>query len=249
MAFTVRDYQDLLHLLEQHPNWQRQLRELLLPDELLELPKIVRELAEAQRRTEDRLAQLTARVDELTARMDALAEAQRRTEERLDALAEAQKHTEMRLQKLTDTVADMRGSLLEIKYREKAYAYFGYHLKRVRVVSLQELEDQLLTQLSPDEFRELLSLDLLVEGEFRQFPQRHVLLALEVSAVIDRNDVLRAARRATLLRRGGFFALPVVAGERVTEGALEQVHSDGVIVCENGICAFWEEALAKLGPV
>jgi hypothetical protein len=61
MAFTVDNFQDLLRLLEQHPEWRADLRLHVLSDELLELPSLVRQLVEAQGRTEQQLAALTAR--------------------------------------------------------------------------------------------------------------------------------------------------------------------------------------------
>jgi hypothetical protein len=64
---TINDLHDLVRLLREHPEWQAELRRLILTDELLELPSLVRQLVEAQRRTEEQVAQLT--------------EAQRRTEE------------------------------------------------------------------------------------------------------------------------------------------------------------------------
>ena len=45
MAFTVQDYQDLINLLAEHPEWKAELRHLLLSDELLALPEMVRDLA------------------------------------------------------------------------------------------------------------------------------------------------------------------------------------------------------------
>jgi hypothetical protein len=66
---TINDLHDLVRLLREHPEWQAELRRLILTDELLELPSLVRQLVEAQRRTEEQVAQLT--------------EAQRRTEEAL----------------------------------------------------------------------------------------------------------------------------------------------------------------------
>ena len=66
-------------------------------DEFRELRDIVKELAEAQRRTEERLERLEATVQELV-------EAQKRTEERLNQLAEAQRRTEERLNRLEATV-------------------------------------------------------------------------------------------------------------------------------------------------
>ena len=115
MPFTVRDFHDFVAILEKKPEWRAELRRLILTDDILRLPEIVKELveaqkrteeelrslsskvdslAEAQRRTEEELRNLTARVDSLTqrvdsltARVDSLAEAQRRTEEELKSLA------------------------------------------------------------------------------------------------------------------------------------------------------------------
>ena len=58
MAFTVRDFRDLVALLEQHPEWRAELRRLVLTEELLALPQVVRELVDAQQRTEQRLERL-----------------------------------------------------------------------------------------------------------------------------------------------------------------------------------------------
>ncbi|MGB9757562.1 MAG: hypothetical protein ACPLZE_03715, partial [Candidatus Bipolaricaulaceae bacterium] len=89
MAFTVRDFQDLVRLLREHPEWREELRALLLSAELLSLPELVRGLGEkldrlsaAQLKAEERLA----RLEELVAE---LAQAQARTEERLAELAHA----------------------------------------------------------------------------------------------------------------------------------------------------------------
>lgn len=43
MAFTLRDFRDLLGLVEQHPEWRAELRRMSLSEELLNLPELVRE--------------------------------------------------------------------------------------------------------------------------------------------------------------------------------------------------------------
>jgi hypothetical protein len=125
MTFTVRDYQDLLRLLNAHPEWREELRRAILSDDFLALPRIVRELAEAQRRTEEQLAILGRRVDELAEaqkrteeqlailgrRVDELAEAQRRTEEQVRELAAAQKRTEERLDRVEVELGKTRSEL------------------------------------------------------------------------------------------------------------------------------------------
>ena len=120
MTFTVHDYHEVVRLLREHPELRVELRHLLLPDDLLDLPAVMRELAMAQQRTEEQLAQLTARVDSLAAaqqrteeRLEQLAAAQQRTEERLEQLVAAQQRTEEQLEQLgRRTRTDRRSAAL-----------------------------------------------------------------------------------------------------------------------------------------
>ncbi|MCD6513562.1 MAG: hypothetical protein J7L07_01420, partial [Candidatus Odinarchaeota archaeon] len=68
------------------------------------LSETVDKLAEAQRRTEERL-------DRLSETVDKLAEAQRRTEERLNELAEAQRRTEEQINRLSEAVRNLSVSV------------------------------------------------------------------------------------------------------------------------------------------
>lgn len=196
------------------------------------------ELAEAQRRTEERLG--------------GLVEAQRRTEERLGELAEAQRRTEETLNKLIARVdrievrlGGLVGDNLERKYREKAFSYFGQILRPVHPVSLQDLLPQLEAQLSESEVDELLPLDLLLRGRARQLADRpEVWLALEVSAVVDDADVERAARRARLLRKAGLPTAAAVAGEEVTKDAAQLALQRKVLLLQDGQRFNWREALS-----
>src|SRR5881398_2051250 len=93
MAFTVEDFQDLVRLLEERPEWRAELRRLLLPDEVLRLPAVLQELAErvqqlatAQQRTEQEVASLRESVHALTEAQQQLTEAQQRTEATLQVL-------------------------------------------------------------------------------------------------------------------------------------------------------------------
>jgi len=55
MPFTVEEFQDLIRLLEQHPEWRAELRRHVLSDELLELPAVTRCARAAWRRPSARL--------------------------------------------------------------------------------------------------------------------------------------------------------------------------------------------------
>jgi hypothetical protein len=72
MPFSVEDFHDLVRLLAEHPEWRAELLQLVLSDELLELPALVRQLvervgtlADAQERTEARLKNVEGDVADL----------------------------------------------------------------------------------------------------------------------------------------------------------------------------------------
>ena len=251
MRFTVEEFHDLIKLLEEKPEWREDLRRLVLTDELLKLPEAFRELVEVQRRTEERIEALTERLETLGKRVEELAVAQRRTEERLESLAEKIETLTTHMDtlatahgRLEDRVGKMMGQMLELLYAKRAGAYFGRFLRRVQVVETHSLEDRLESELSPGEFNDLLLLDLLVKGRLRHAPEeREVWLAVEISATVDRTDVERAARRARLLRKAGYQAIPVAAGEKTTLGAEEAARLEKVALMRDGVISFWEEAL------
>lgn len=177
-----------------------------------------------------------------------------RVEDALERLAEAQARTEERLNNLIDVVGDMqdtqgilKGRQLELFYRERVGAYFGPLLRRVRVVSPIEIEDDLETHLSREEFRDLLLADLVIRGYPRHLSDApQVWLVVEISSVVDRHDVERAQRRAEHLNKAGYAALPAVAGEDTTKGAQSVAEDKGVLMVLDGRTSFWEQALERV---
>ncbi len=207
-------------------------------------------LAEAQARTEEEFRKYReaseARFARIEAALDRLAEAQARTEERLNRLAEVLERLSAIVERLDSQVADLRGWQLELRYYQRVTAYFGPVLRKARAVPLTEIEDELEAKLSEREVLDLLELDLLVYGEPRKRPDLPPLwLAVEISGVIDSGDITRAIRRAGLLRRAGFLAIPAVAGVRATDWIKEQAFMDKVLLLEDGRAFFWEEALSS----
>ncbi len=78
--------------------------DLVKTSDFSELKAIVRELAEAQKRTEGRIGRLETTVAEL-------AEAQKRTESRVEELAEVQKETQYQIQALTHQLRETNNTL------------------------------------------------------------------------------------------------------------------------------------------
>jgi len=233
--------------LEQLAEAQRQMEA-----RLQRLEAVVHDLAEAQQRTEARLEQLAeaqrqmeARLQRLEAVVQELAEAQRRTEATVHELVKVQQRFEMRLQRLEDRMSKLEGRDLERHYREKVGVYLGRWLWPVRAISPAELRETLEARLDESQVEDVMNLDVLIEGRARWRPDKpQVWLAMEVSSVVDRNDVKRAQRRAALLREAGYRAIPAVAGERLTEGAEGLAKDSPIIIVEDGRSRGWERFLA-----
>ncbi len=74
-------------------------------EDIQDLKGSIQELAEAQRRTEERVEELAEAQRRTEERVEELAEAQRRTEERVEELAGAQARTEERVSRLEEALA------------------------------------------------------------------------------------------------------------------------------------------------
>lgn len=216
MAFTVRDFEDMLRILEEKPEWQQRMRQAILTRELLELPtrfeqlvEMVKELAEAQRRTDAQIAELVeaqrrtdARVDELTGIVQELVQISRDALRRLERLENWQQGETGRRE----------GERYEREVVARAPALFyggtggGKGEPHVR--------EQVGRWLMPL-FRQGIDID----------PQNDPLLAdliwwkgdrvmvVEAGLELGVNDVRRAKARAQTLRQVGVDATPVVIGE------------------------------------
>jgi hypothetical protein len=205
MPFTVDDFQDLIRLLAQRPEWRAELRRHVLSDELLELPAIVRQLAE-------QLVEAQARADQRLERVEAALE---RLEAAVERLAEAQGSTETR-------VGRLEGEVLELRYARRAPAYLSRLARRLRVESgvLADLLDEAVAdgRLAEVERESVIEADLVLAGRRREDGADIYLLA-EISAGIGPNDVERAADRAAILQKLGRPVTPIVAGWQITAEA------------------------------
>ncbi|CAN5776030.1 hypothetical protein BH20ACT1_BH20ACT1_08540 [soil metagenome] len=189
-------------------------------------------LAEAQRRTEERLDALAEEVRELAKDVRQLTRAQLRTENILSSLLDVVKG-------MNDRVGKLDGYERERRYREKGHAYLSRIARRLQSLDANTLnllldEAEKSGRASPDEVDSILLADAFFTGR-RRSDGVPVYLVIEASVTIARYDISRARERADLLARVvESEVLAVVAGEMVSAPVLAAAQDAGVWCVTNG---------------
>ncbi|MCL6531784.1 MAG: hypothetical protein K6U12_00730 [Armatimonadetes bacterium] len=132
-------------------------------------------------------------------------------------------------------LAVLKGSDRERYYRERAPAIFGLHLRKVRLLDMGDLLDEIATriQLSPEEEKELLSADGIFYA-LKKTTREPIYVVLEVSWVVDSNDLERVLRRAQILQRAGYPAVPVLGGVEVVDEVKQAAQAGQVVLVSDG---------------
>ena len=195
-------------------------------------------LADAQARTEVRmneLAQAQARTED---RMNELAQAQARTEDRMNELADAQARTEQEvrtlaeaMQRLTIRTDTVLGRTFEIEFRKRLSAYLGRFLRRGKVVANDTLLDAIEPRVTAGEADDFLRADIVAKGLVDGV---EMYVVVEVSSTGDTEDIVRAEKRAGVLRKAGLAAIPLVACDAMSPESLAFAHRSGVRVWRDG---------------
>ena len=202
MAFTVEHFHQLTQLLYERPEWRAELRRILLTDEILNMPHVLSELAAAQQRTEKRLDRVETDIGEIKSDLH---------------------EVKSDLHVVKNDVADLKGSMLEGKHRDRPHQYFRGIVYKASTLTIEKI--RLLTnaaveqaRLTEDEAEEIELADAVVRGRDRE-TREPLHLVVESSWGIGEGDVKRAARRAALLENTGTTARPVAAGTWATPEA------------------------------
>ncbi len=243
-AFEIRTFDDLVRALRARPEWKEELRRLILTDALLALPQKFEDFREHEfRPLQAEVHAMRADMNALRADVDTLTDRVARLEQDVAVLKEDVKQLKEDVRQLKgdvkqlkDDVGRLKGIVFEQRVREKAPAYFGRLMRRVRVLSasqvaraLDDAADQGL--VSEDERWNTLQIDVVVRGRLSSGAER--VLAVEVSHVVDRKDVERAARRAEVLERAlNFPTVGVVLGHEVTQGGQQAADEQHVLVIQ-----------------
>jgi len=207
----------IIRQIESDPALRAQLRSVLLGDEVVELPALVRQLDHS---------------------MEALAEAQRAT---ATTLAAFQASTDRRLGTLETKVttldvdvASLKGKSLENRLTLRPRQYVPRQLARGARLADDDRIDRFLDQLDDAEAADVERADAVVEA--RQADGTPVVFVVEASWVAHADDVERAERRARTLRQAGAPAVGlVVSHSDPAPPVLDSAARHGVaVVSESG---------------
>ena len=161
----------------------------------------------------------------------------------MTALAEQQKLTSAEVRDLADTVRTLHirtdktaGWALEWVVGNRLPAYVGRQIKRCRVVGPMDVIESLenrpaIRELSDEDLDQLRRADLIATGVI---DDEKIYLVGEVSFTADNDDVLRAARRAAVLRKIGERAQPFVACDAITPISAELARRESVWIIVEG---------------
>ncbi|MGQ9463829.1 MAG: hypothetical protein ACUVTP_12320 [Candidatus Fervidibacter sp.] len=263
MAFTVQDLNDLLAILEKHPEWKEGLRQVLLTEDLLRLPHSVHQLiASVDRLTEaverlnqwqnqvnEQLQQIIEWQKETTQWQKETSQWQKQVNEQLQQLIEWQREmvnwrietmkwqeaTERRLERIERDLGRLKGAEREWYYILRAPAVFG-----ILVFKGHDPRSQVMERLHNAVKEGIITrkeLKTLRDADHLWLGEhngKQVLLLIEVSYSVRYEDLVRAVERAEIAKRIGYNAVPIVAGVEVPDEIWKQARTLNVIVMSDG---------------
>jgi len=243
VASVVADFQDLLKLLRDRPEWREELRRVLLTDDLLALPSAVQRLAETVQHVAELQAKTQRQLDGLERWFAQLSQAQARTEEAVAQLAQAQARTEERVGRLEEAVAQLAQAQARTEQAVQQLAQQVGRLSDAVGFTLEELARELAPAYLAERYgirvarleRRFLTVDgeeveLDFFGEGTRDGEEVVVLG-EVRSRIYGRDVEALARRARSLApqlRG--VPIPALFGFVIHPSASEAAARTGVLV-------------------
>lgn len=211
MAMTERDIEDFLGALQRSADLRERVRSVLLADDFLALPGLVRANTEAIAALVERMSAVEARLERVESRLE-------RVEARLEGVEARLGLVEKRLNDVAGRLGNVEGEVFEWKYDRQASGRLGLRFKNVRVLRLgdegamhQALESG---KLSDDDWDDAIRTDCVARGVSKATGDEMVLV-IEVSKTVDESDVVRANQRADILRKVWPISIAAVDGDQI----------------------------------
>ena len=222
----IVDEKAILRALEKRAETREAIRRLVLRDDFLQLPDLVRQLIEAQLRNEAQLQEHNRLIRQLI-------ESQQRHEAILQENARQLRELTAQVQRVVAVQEQMARDLHDFKEWRKGFEGLrrGAELEkevrqRARTIFAGgrggHPESPFVSRLLKNWLRTLNGDDPILEAEADPsaadliWAKGNKVIVVEVSVKVDRDDVDRAYARASTLRRAGIDAVPVVIGDKWT---------------------------------
>ncbi|MCW5934070.1 MAG: hypothetical protein KIT45_07185 [Fimbriimonadia bacterium] len=207
-------------------------------------------LETTQNQAIERLGKLEESHAKAIERLDRLDESHAKAIERLDRLDENQKQLWEELRELKEIVqrlvqwaeraetdiAKLKGYALELRFLDRAPGFFGYYMRKPKVVNIGRFLDELRDAgqtFTKEEWDQLVALDTLLSAVHPTTGDM-VVLTIEVSWMIYPDDIECAHERAAILTSKGVTAFPAAAGEGIAPEALELAEKRKAMVLLDG---------------
>lgn len=210
---TINTIEDLVRIMDEHPEWVEAMRVRLLSREVLELPQKIATLTETVEgfaaSTNKRLDTVEARLDQHDVRFDAV-------DARFDVVDARFDAVENSIQKLRDDIAPIKAAHARNAGIEDAVAIAGdLGLRQAKSLTREELWEMAETSdtsdISTSDLRSFRRADLILKAADKDGETCYV--AVEISFTANGRDTDRAIRNAEFLRRfTGKRSIPAVAG-------------------------------------
>lgn len=197
-APAIRTIEDLMQVLDAHPQWLEAMRARLLTREVLELPQTVANLAKTTNERFDKVE------NDIRGTRDDLADFAKTTNERFDGVDKRFNKVENNIQRLRNDMAHLKGAHARNGALQEADLIAeSMGLSLTHVLTQNEIRDLVrswdTTGIAKNELLSLRMADLIMEAEDGQGEPCYI--AAEISYTADGRDTTRAIRNAGFLTR------------------------------------------------
>ena len=215
MTTTIHTIEDLIRILDDHPEWADALRARLLTKELIELPeKFTQFVAEMN----SFVAEMNRFVEATNRRFDALENRMTSVEEDISVLKEDVGVLKISTKSIQDDVGTLKGAhARSVAIREASLIAEDLGFRRTKNLTLDDLSALVVhadtSGISTHELRSFRRADLVMEAIGSNSATCYI--AVEISFTVNGRDTTRAVRNAEFLTRfTGKPAYSAVAGLR-----------------------------------
>lgn len=245
---TMNTKQDFLRLLNGDAEFKAEVRRIILTEELLNVPAILREMAERQSEMAERQSEMAERQPQMAKWQAEMSERQAQMIKWQAEMTERQTQMSERQRRMQDDLGEIKGQKIEFRLERRIVSILsdllnqrngiiirgGHHNRAVSEFNEAIYDAYKKGVIDDRERNRIISTDMVVRATNRESGEI-VYSVVEASWVIDDNDVIRAHRSAEVVAKiyPGAKAEAVVYGATINDRGRDAAERLGVIVSDN----------------